>query len=220
MKERGSGFNSDSDIVLSKGRLAAGTNAYNTTFGISYFDPQFFTKIIIETTPAGYDEGKYVFGVDSGAYGVVEGTPSGVYTTGTILFVTTLSGRFLPGETIRDEDGNTVRIAKENTISHFVVQNRGLGYADGVTLLINGLEYDNSKIELKVGFSHIVSIDIPKNDVQVSINNNLILIEGSDPSIVGNYAARIRNIKIPDSYKGKGFWYKNEKKSLKEIKKA
>ena len=148
LKKRGSGFNSDSDIVLSKGRLAAGTNAYNTTFGISYFDPQFFTKIIIETTPAGYDEGKYVFGVDSGAYGVVEGTPSGVYTTGTILFVTTLSGRFLPGETIRDEDGNTVRIAKENTISHFIVQNRGLGYADGVTLLINGLEYDNSKIEL------------------------------------------------------------------------
>ena len=40
LKERGSGFNSDSDIVLSKGRLAAGTNAYNTTFGISYFDPQ------------------------------------------------------------------------------------------------------------------------------------------------------------------------------------
>jgi hypothetical protein len=148
LKERGSGFNSDSDIVLSKGRLAAGTNAYNTTFGISYFDPQFFTKIIVETTPAGYDEGKYVFGVDSGAYGVVEGTPSGVYTTGTILFVTTLSGRFLPGETIRDEDGNTVRIARENTISHFIVQNRGLGYADGVTLLINGLEYDNSKVEL------------------------------------------------------------------------
>nr|BAR29127.1 strucutural protein [uncultured Mediterranean phage uvMED] len=148
LKERGSGFNSDSDIVLSKGRLAAGTNAYNTTFGISYFDPQFFTKIIVETTPSGYDEGKYVFGVDSGAYGVVEGTPSGVYSTGTILFVTTLSGRFLPGETIRDEDGNTVRIARENTISHFIVQNRGLGYADGVTLLINGLEYDNSKVEL------------------------------------------------------------------------
>ena len=128
-------FNSDSDIVLSRGRLAAGTTAYNATFGLSYFDPQFFTKIILESIPAGYDEGKYVFGVDSGAYGVVEGTPSGVYTTGTILFVKTLSGRFLPGETIRDEDGNTVRIARENTISHFVIQNRGLGYADGVTLL-------------------------------------------------------------------------------------
>ena len=135
LKKRGSGFNSDSDIVLSRGRLAAGTTAYNGTFGISYFDPQFFTKITLESTPTGYDEGKYVFGVDSGAYGVVEGTPSGVYTTGNLLYVKTLSGRFLSGETIRDEDGNTVRIARENTISHFVVQNRGLGYADGVTLL-------------------------------------------------------------------------------------
>ena len=151
LKERGSGFNSDSDIVLSRGRLAAGTNAYNTTFGFSYFDPQFFTKIILESVPSGtnaFDEGKYVFGVNSGAYGVVEGTASGVYSTGTILFVKTLSGRFLPGETIRDEGGVTVKIAKENTISHFVVQNRGLGYADGATLLVNGLEFDSSKIEL------------------------------------------------------------------------
>ena len=64
------------------------------------------------------------------------------------MFVKTLSGKFLPGETIQDEGGNTVRIARENTISHFVVQNRGLGYADGATLLINGLEYDSSKISL------------------------------------------------------------------------
>ena len=35
VKERGSGFNPDSDVVLSKGRLAAGTSAYNTTFGFS-----------------------------------------------------------------------------------------------------------------------------------------------------------------------------------------
>ena len=177
LKERGSGFNPDSDIVLSRGRLAAGTSAYNSTFGISYFDPQFFTKIILESTPAGYDEGKYVFGVDSGAYGVVEGTPSGVYTTGTILFVKTLSGRFLPGETIRDEDGNTVRIAKENTISHFVVQNRGLGYADGVTLLINGLEYDNSKIEL------LKSID-GKIYKAAIINRSAVNVEYAQPPAV------------------------------------
>ena len=68
LKQRGSGFNSDSDIVISKGRLAAGTTAYNTTFGFSYFDPQFFTKIILESVPTGtnaFDEGKYVFGIDS-----------------------------------------------------------------------------------------------------------------------------------------------------------
>jgi len=177
LKKRGSGFNSDSDIVLSRGRLAAGTSAYNTTFGFSYFDPQFFTKIILESTPVGYDEGKYVFGVDSGAYGVVEGTPSGVYTTGTILFVKTLSGRFLPGETIRDEDGNTVRIARENTISHFVVQNRGLGYADGVTLLINGLEYDSSKVEL------LKSTDGKIYKASVSNRNAVNIVYAQPPAV-------------------------------------
>ena len=149
LQNRGSGFNSDSDIILSKGRLAAGTSAYNATFGFSYIDPQFFTKIVLESIPSGYDAGKYVFGVESGAYGVVEGSPAGVYTTGNLLFVKTLSGKFKSGETIRDEDGNTVRIARENTISHFIVANRGLGYADGVSLLINGLEYDSSKITVE-----------------------------------------------------------------------
>ena len=101
--------------------MEAGTSAYNTTFGYSYFDPQFFTKITLESIPSGanaFDEGKYVFGIDSNAYGVVEGSSAGVYSTGRILFVKTLSGKFKSGETIRDEDGNTVKIAKDNTISH------------------------------------------------------------------------------------------------------
>ena len=61
LKQRGEGFNADSDVVLSKGRLAGGAASYNTVFGFSYFDPQFFTKIMLETVPAGFDEGKYVF---------------------------------------------------------------------------------------------------------------------------------------------------------------
>ena len=137
--------------MISKGRLAAGTSAYNTTFGFSYFDPQFFTKIVLESVPSGtnaFDEGSMYLVFNSGAYGVVEGTASGVYSTGVLLYVKTLSGRFLSGETIQDESGNTVRIARENTISHFVVQDRGLGYAEGCSLLINGLEFDSSKIVL------------------------------------------------------------------------
>ena len=46
VKQRGSGFNPDSDVILSKGRLPAGTSTYNTTFGYSYFDTQFSTQII------------------------------------------------------------------------------------------------------------------------------------------------------------------------------
>jgi len=151
LQKRGSGFNSDSDIILSKGRLSGGSSAYNATFGFSYFDPIFFTKITLETAPTGltsFNEGTYVYGLNSGAYGVVEGSPSGVYSVSNLLYVKTLSGRFLSGETIRDESGATVKIAKENTISHFVVQNRGLGYSPGSTIIVNGLEFDPSKIQL------------------------------------------------------------------------
>ncbi len=172
LKQRGSGFDSDSDIVLSKGRLEAGTSSYNTTFGYSYFDPQFFTKIILESIPAGanaFDEGKYVFGLKSNAYGVVEGSSAGVYSTGRILFVKTLSGKFQSGETIRDEDGNTVKIAKDNTISHFVVNNRGLGYADGCSLLINGLEFDDSKISIGKNVSGNIYNAIISNRKAVSV---------------------------------------------------
>ncbi|MGA1433593.1 MAG: DUF4815 domain-containing protein, partial [Candidatus Nanopelagicaceae bacterium] len=87
LKKRGAGFNSDADVILSKGRLGGGTETYNSVFGFSYFDPQFFTKILLETVPAGFDEGKYVFGLESGAYGVVEGPASGVYTTDRLLFI-------------------------------------------------------------------------------------------------------------------------------------
>ena len=150
LQKRGSGFNSDSDIVLSKGRLSEGTSTYNAIFGLSYFDPQFFTKISLDVAPDGgeFEVGKYVFGLKSGAYGVVEGAPSGKYSFGKTLFVKTLFGRFISGETIRDELSNTNKIATDNTISHFVVLNRGLGYSDGSTLLINGVEYDPSVVEI------------------------------------------------------------------------
>ena len=131
--------------------MANGDATYNSIFGLSYFDPSFFTKVQLDAVPSGsgaFQAGKYVFGLESNAYGVVEGSDTGVYSIGQLLYLKTLSGRFLSGETIRDEDGNTAKFAKDNTISHFVVQNRGLGYADGVTLLVNGLEFDSSKIAI------------------------------------------------------------------------
>ena len=150
LKQRGTGFNQDSDIVLSQGRQANGDATYNAVFGISYFDPEFFTKILLRNEPpAGtFEIGKYVFGVSSGAYGVVEGAPSGVYSIRKGLFVKTLSGKFLSGESLRDEDDNIVEIAKDNTISHFIVANPGLGYAENSNVVVNGVEYDNSVVSL------------------------------------------------------------------------
>ena len=73
----------------------------------------------------------YVYGLESGAYGVVEGEayPAGKYSTNNILMVKTIFGNFKSGEAIRDEANNTKRIAKDNTISHFTVPYRGGNYA-------------------------------------------------------------------------------------------
>jgi len=177
LQRRGDGFNPDSDVVISKGILPQGTEAYNASFGFSYFDPQFFTKLKLNSTPpqGSYAVGVYVYGLTSGAYGVVEGAPGGVYSTGNLLFVKTLSGKFVPGETIRDEKGNLVKIAQENTISHFIVQNRGLGYPTTTKIIIDGVTYDSSQFEVNT---------IATGVYKISINDTSALVQYSKPPVV------------------------------------
>lgn len=166
--ERGSGFNEDSDSVISKGRLENGSAVYNTTFGLSYFDPQFFTKILLDDViiaDGRFASGKYVYGLESGAYGVVEGPSDGMFTTNKILMVKTLFGNFKSGETIRDEDNFSVRVAKDNTISHFVVNNRGSNYVDGSKLRIDGVEYDTSKVDLNIASGSIISATVSNREL-------------------------------------------------------
>jgi len=74
-------------------------------------------------------------------------------------------------------------------------------------------------LELKLGFSHVVTIKIP-SQLSVSIKKTTINIEGYDPVLLGNFLHKIRILKAPNIYKGKGIWYKNELKTLKIVKKT
>lgn len=77
------------------------------------------------------------------------------------------------------------------------------------------------KLELKIGFSHYFTVLIPKKEIKVYlIKKNRLAVEGFNYSSVGNFAAKIRSLRFPDSYNGKGFWYKNTFKTLKQIKKT
>lgn len=91
-------------------------------------------------------------------------------------------------------------------------------------LILKGLGFkgniiDNSILELKLGFSHIINIMLDLKGLKVSMNNNLLIVEGFEPDKVGNFLEKIKKLKRIDNYKGKGFWYKNESRTLKEIKK-
>lgn len=80
---------------------------------------------------------------------------------------------------------------------------------------------EKNKLELKLGFSHRTTILIPKKQIQVFlIKKNRIAIEGFNYNIVGNFAHKLRMLRFPDSYNGRGFWYKNENIVLKQIKKT
>jgi hypothetical protein len=89
---------------------------------------------------------------------------------------------------------------------------KGLGYKVLISL-------DKKKLEFKLGLSHSVSILIPNKNIIVKLKKNTIVIEGFNRTEVGNFAYCLKSLKIPDSYKGKGIWYKNEIKILKEVKK-
>jgi len=88
---------------------------------------------------------------------------------------------------------------------------KGLGYR------INFL-FDKSILSFKLGFSHLKTLRIP-NNIVVFIEKNILVLQSSNSILIGNFAQKIKNLKKRDSYKGKGFSFKNESISLKEVKK-
>ena len=80
-------------------------------------------------------------------------------------------------------------------------------------LEINGIgfkaEVKNRKLILNVGFSHPVEFELPEG-IEGKVEKNIIIISGIDKQLVGDTAARIRNIKKPEPYKGKGIKYVEE----------
>src|SRR6185503_7859678 len=75
------------------------------------------------------------------------------------------------------------------------------------------------KLNLTLGFSHPVVHLMPKGIKVVTPTQTEIVISGIDKQLVGLTAAKIRDYKSPEPYKGKGVRYANETIVLKETKK-
>lgn len=91
------------------------------------------------------------------------------------------------------------------------------GVTNGFTkiLEINGLGYRanvaGTKLNLELGFSHPVNLDIPTGiTVIADPKSNIVEIKGSDKFVVGDFAAKIRRLRPPEPYKGSGIKYKDE----------
>lgn len=75
-------------------------------------------------------------------------------------------------------------------------------------------------VELFVGYSHPVYFSPPKGISLKVEEPQKIVVSGVDKELVGQVAANIYKIRIPDNYKGKGIRYADKQLNLKEIKKG
>ena len=80
-------------------------------------------------------------------------------------------------------------------------------------------EVKGQMIKLSVGFSHdVVFIVPPEVSVEYDSKKGHIVLRSADKQLVGEVAARIRAIRPPEPYKGKGIRYVDEVVILKEAK--
>lgn len=194
--ERPEGFNQDTDIIVSKGKLADGRETYSGKFGVSYFNPVFFTRLLVDSpvTPD-FAPGKYIIGTQSGAYGVVEGASNGYMSLGRSLYVKSLYGNFIPGETITSEEGSTLRIPKNDTVSHFVVKRQGTGYVAGSKININGTLFESADVEVGIDGGTVYKVTINnRNSLQtVFAKPPICEVTGSSTIAAGIYPVLFRD---------------------------
>lgn len=100
-------------------------------------------------------------------------------------------------------------------LTRSLIANMVTGVTNGFSkqLEIRGVGYKASlkgkKLILNLGFSHPMELDVP-NGIDLNINEQIIIVSGSDKEAVGQFAAKVRSLRPPEPYKGKGIRYVDE----------
>ncbi len=107
-------------------------------------------------------------------------------------------------------------------LSRALINNMIDGVAKGYEkkLQIVGVGYraakQGNKLNLTLGFSHPLELIDPEGITTETPSQTEITIKGIDKQAVGNYAAKIRDFRSPEPYKGKGIRYLGEHVRRKE----
>ncbi len=120
-------------------------------------------------------------------------------------------GQMLISNKIETKKVNALRGLTRSLINNMVV-----GVSDGFqkSLIIEGVGYKanlaGSKLTLNVGYSNPVEFDLPKTVSAEVDGNNKITLQSVDKELLGLTAAKIRAVRKPEPYKGKGIRYEDE----------
>ena len=124
-----------------------------------------------------------------------------------------------------EQEGNEIKVSPKNDsrtarqlhgLSRTLVANMVEGVAKGFEkrLQIIGVGYraqaQGQKLTLNVGYSKLVEMVMPPG-IQVAVEKNTdVIVTGIDKEVVGNVSAKIRAVRPPEPYKGKGIRYQDE----------
>lgn len=115
---------------------------------------------------------------------------------------------------LKDTDDRKTRALQGMTRS--LVDNMVTGVSKGFerVLEINGIGYraeaKGKSLVLNLGYSHPIEFALPDGVAAVVEKNNVIKLSGIDKHLLGQTAARIRQLRPPEPYKGKGIKYAEE----------
>ncbi|MDR2479623.1 MAG: 50S ribosomal protein L6 [Treponema sp.] len=83
------------------------------------------------------------------------------------------------------------------------------------TLIITGVGYraevQGKLLSMSLGYSTDIFVGIPEGLAVTADANGKVLVSGIDKQRVGEFAAQIRKLRLPEPYKGKGIRYEDEK---------
>ena len=142
-----------------------------------------------------------------------------------------LSYTFLDGVDVSVKDNEiTVFVADEEKrnlwgLTRTLIANMVEGVTHGYEkkLLVMGVGFnaklEGKKLVLSLGFSHKVNFEIPQN-IEVKVEqdakgNAIITLNGIDKQYLGEITAKLKSLKKPEPYKGKGIRYFDEYIKLK-----
>ncbi len=122
-------------------------------------------------------------------------------------------------------EGQNLKVKRKNDdkkvkalhgLSRNLIFNMIVGVTDGWSknLELVGVGFraqvNGSKLVLNVGYSHPVEIEAKEGMLFEVLENTKIKVSGIDKQVVGQTAANIRKVRVPDVYKGKGIRYAGE----------
>lgn len=122
------------------------------------------------------------------------------------------------GESLEVTPDNDSRLARQrHGLCRTLIANMVEGVSQGFQkrLQVQGVGYraqaQGKNLTLNVGYSQPIEMTMPDGiDVAIENRNTEIIISGIDKELVGNVAAKIRAVRPPEPYKGKGIRYFGE----------